>query len=80
MSCCFAAMALIRGNSYTAVSVSLFFCVCVVAYLTLYMYLFTCLVESVSVLQGEEFTPESFHSRIECENPNNDLSRFRGYM
>uniref|UniRef100_A0A8P4JX75 Phospholipid-transporting ATPase n=1 Tax=Dicentrarchus labrax TaxID=13489 RepID=A0A8P4JX75_DICLA len=21
-----------------------------------------------------------FHSRIECENPNNDLSRFRGYM
>uniref|UniRef100_A0AAX7UQ85 Phospholipid-transporting ATPase n=1 Tax=Astatotilapia calliptera TaxID=8154 RepID=A0AAX7UQ85_ASTCA len=31
-------------------------------------------------LQGEEFTPESFHSRIECENPNNDLSRFRGYM
>uniref|UniRef100_A0A3B4FS55 Phospholipid-transporting ATPase n=1 Tax=Pundamilia nyererei TaxID=303518 RepID=A0A3B4FS55_9CICH len=34
----------------------------------------------VSVLQGEEFTPESFHSRIECENPNNDLSRFRGYM
>ncbi|XP_028994820.1 probable phospholipid-transporting ATPase VD isoform X2 [Betta splendens] len=29
--------------------------------------------------QGE-FTPESFHSRIECENPNNDLSRFRGYM
>uniref|UniRef100_A0A4W6EVR0 Phospholipid-transporting ATPase n=1 Tax=Lates calcarifer TaxID=8187 RepID=A0A4W6EVR0_LATCA len=31
-------------------------------------------------LQGQEFTPESFHSRIECENPNNDLSRFRGYM
>ncbi|XP_056248772.1 probable phospholipid-transporting ATPase VD isoform X1 [Seriola aureovittata] len=31
-------------------------------------------------LQGAEFTPESFHSRIECENPNNDLSRFRGYM
>ncbi|XP_030580873.1 phospholipid-transporting ATPase VD isoform X2 [Archocentrus centrarchus] len=31
-------------------------------------------------LQGEEFIPESFHSRIECENPNNDLSRFRGYM
>nr|XP_019940232.1 PREDICTED: probable phospholipid-transporting ATPase VD [Paralichthys olivaceus] len=31
-------------------------------------------------LQGVEFTPESFHSRIECENPNNDLSRFRGYM
>ncbi|XP_039993879.1 probable phospholipid-transporting ATPase VD isoform X2 [Xiphias gladius] len=31
-------------------------------------------------LQGVEFTPESFHSRIECENPNDDLSRFRGYM
>uniref|UniRef100_A0A3Q1IQY6 Phospholipid-transporting ATPase n=1 Tax=Anabas testudineus TaxID=64144 RepID=A0A3Q1IQY6_ANATE len=31
-------------------------------------------------LQGVEFTPESFHSRIECENPNNDLNRFRGYM
>uniref|UniRef100_A0A3Q3AVL2 Phospholipid-transporting ATPase n=1 Tax=Kryptolebias marmoratus TaxID=37003 RepID=A0A3Q3AVL2_KRYMA len=31
-------------------------------------------------LQGEDFTPESFHSRIECENPNNDLSRFRGYI
>ncbi|XP_078145791.1 phospholipid-transporting ATPase VD [Centroberyx gerrardi] len=31
-------------------------------------------------LQGVEFTPESFHSCIECENPNNDLSRFRGYM
>ncbi|KAM7404152.1 hypothetical protein PAMA_004537 [Pampus argenteus] len=31
-------------------------------------------------LQGVEVTPESFHSRIECENPNNDLSRFRGYM
>lgn len=30
--------------------------------------------------QGSELTPESFHSRIECENPNNDLSRFRGYM
>uniref|UniRef100_A0A3Q0RGP0 Phospholipid-transporting ATPase n=1 Tax=Amphilophus citrinellus TaxID=61819 RepID=A0A3Q0RGP0_AMPCI len=27
-----------------------------------------------------QFIPESFHSRIECENPNNDLSRFRGYM
>uniref|UniRef100_A0A4W5PKQ9 Phospholipid-transporting ATPase n=1 Tax=Hucho hucho TaxID=62062 RepID=A0A4W5PKQ9_9TELE len=23
---------------------------------------------------------ENFHSRIECESPNNDLSRFRGYM
>lgn len=31
-------------------------------------------------LQGAELTLESFHSRIECENPNNDLSRFRGYM
>ncbi|CAK6979560.1 probable phospholipid-transporting ATPase VD [Scomber scombrus] len=30
--------------------------------------------------KGREFTPETFHSRIECENPNNDLSRFRGYM
>ncbi|XP_037652365.1 probable phospholipid-transporting ATPase VD isoform X1 [Sebastes umbrosus] len=30
--------------------------------------------------QGAEFTVESFHSRIECENPNNDLGRFRGYM
>uniref|UniRef100_A0A3Q1CF76 Phospholipid-transporting ATPase n=1 Tax=Amphiprion ocellaris TaxID=80972 RepID=A0A3Q1CF76_AMPOC len=31
-------------------------------------------------LQGVEFTPESFCSRIECENPKNDLSRFRGYI
>ncbi|KAK6304543.1 hypothetical protein J4Q44_G00251290 [Coregonus suidteri] len=30
--------------------------------------------------QGSELTPENFHSYIECENPNNDLSRFRGYM
>uniref|UniRef100_A0A674CC71 Phospholipid-transporting ATPase n=1 Tax=Salmo trutta TaxID=8032 RepID=A0A674CC71_SALTR len=30
--------------------------------------------------QGSELTPENFHSRIECENPNNDLSRFRGYI
>uniref|UniRef100_A0A8C7FPC6 Phospholipid-transporting ATPase n=1 Tax=Oncorhynchus kisutch TaxID=8019 RepID=A0A8C7FPC6_ONCKI len=29
---------------------------------------------------GSELTPENFHSRIECENPNNDLSRFRGFM
>uniref|UniRef100_A0A8D3D1U9 Phospholipid-transporting ATPase n=1 Tax=Scophthalmus maximus TaxID=52904 RepID=A0A8D3D1U9_SCOMX len=29
---------------------------------------------------GVEFSPETFHSRIECENPNNDLNRFRGYM
>uniref|UniRef100_A0A8D3APR0 Phospholipid-transporting ATPase n=1 Tax=Scophthalmus maximus TaxID=52904 RepID=A0A8D3APR0_SCOMX len=27
-----------------------------------------------------KFSPETFHSRIECENPNNDLNRFRGYM
>uniref|UniRef100_A0A8C2XID1 Phospholipid-transporting ATPase n=1 Tax=Cyclopterus lumpus TaxID=8103 RepID=A0A8C2XID1_CYCLU len=27
-----------------------------------------------------QFTAESFHCLIECENPNNDLSRFRGYM
>lgn len=31
-------------------------------------------------LQGADFTPESFHSRIECENPNNDLNRFKGYI
>ncbi|KAM9341246.1 phospholipid-transporting ATPase VD [Symphorus nematophorus] len=31
-------------------------------------------------LPSQEVTLESFHSRIECENPNNDLSRFRGYM
>ncbi|XP_034530913.1 probable phospholipid-transporting ATPase VD [Notolabrus celidotus] len=30
--------------------------------------------------QGAELTLENFKSRIECENPNNDLSRFRGYM
>lgn len=30
--------------------------------------------------QGAELNLENFHSRIECENPNNDLSRFRGYM
>ncbi|XP_066534588.1 probable phospholipid-transporting ATPase VD [Hoplias malabaricus] len=30
--------------------------------------------------QGSEFTPEHFSSRIECENANNDLRRFRGYM
>ncbi|CAJ1074205.1 probable phospholipid-transporting ATPase VD isoform X2 [Xyrichtys novacula] len=30
--------------------------------------------------QGAELTLENFRSRIECENPNNDLSRFRGYM
>ncbi|KAF3844416.1 hypothetical protein F7725_007579 [Dissostichus mawsoni] len=31
-------------------------------------------------LQGVESPLKSFLSRIECENPNNDLSRFRGYM
>lgn len=30
--------------------------------------------------QGAEVDLERFHSRIECENPNHDLSRFRGYM
>ncbi|XP_005156631.2 phospholipid-transporting ATPase VD isoform X1 [Danio rerio] len=30
--------------------------------------------------QGCEFVPENFSSRIECENPNNDLRRFRGFM
>uniref|UniRef100_A0A8C7XKH0 Phospholipid-transporting ATPase n=1 Tax=Oryzias sinensis TaxID=183150 RepID=A0A8C7XKH0_9TELE len=27
-----------------------------------------------------QFSPENFHSRIECENPNNDLNRFRGFI
>ncbi|KAM9842024.1 phospholipid-transporting ATPase VD [Aulostomus maculatus] len=31
-------------------------------------------------LQGVEFTPENFHCHVECENPNNDLTRFRGFM
>ncbi|XP_041927145.1 probable phospholipid-transporting ATPase VD isoform X1 [Alosa sapidissima] len=30
--------------------------------------------------QGSEFHPENFSSHIECENPNNNLRRFRGYM
>ncbi|XP_015200756.1 phospholipid-transporting ATPase VD isoform X1 [Lepisosteus oculatus] len=30
--------------------------------------------------QGCEFNPETFNSRIECEGPNNDLNRFRGFM
>ncbi|XP_046903497.1 LOW QUALITY PROTEIN: probable phospholipid-transporting ATPase VD [Hypomesus transpacificus] len=30
--------------------------------------------------QGSELAPESFNSRIECEIPNNNLGRFRGYM
>uniref|UniRef100_A0A8C7XJJ6 Phospholipid-transporting ATPase n=1 Tax=Oryzias sinensis TaxID=183150 RepID=A0A8C7XJJ6_9TELE len=31
-------------------------------------------------LQDSQFSPENFHSRIECENPNNDLNRFRGFI
>ncbi|CAN9502069.1 unnamed protein product [Ophioblennius macclurei] len=31
-------------------------------------------------LQGSALTPVSFHSRIECEQPNNDLRRFRGFI
>uniref|UniRef100_A0AAY4CDE5 Phospholipid-transporting ATPase n=1 Tax=Denticeps clupeoides TaxID=299321 RepID=A0AAY4CDE5_9TELE len=30
--------------------------------------------------QGLDFSPETFSSRIECENPNNELQCFRGYM
>ncbi|XP_073690210.1 phospholipid-transporting ATPase VD isoform X2 [Garra rufa] len=30
--------------------------------------------------QGSEFVPENYSSLIECENPNNDLRRFRGFM
>lgn len=30
--------------------------------------------------QGGEANLENFQSRIECENPNNDLSRFKGYI
>ncbi|KAJ8336283.1 hypothetical protein SKAU_G00396260 [Synaphobranchus kaupii] len=30
--------------------------------------------------QGIEVTPERFTSRIECEGPNNDLNRFRGFI
>ncbi|XP_034051508.1 probable phospholipid-transporting ATPase VD [Thalassophryne amazonica] len=30
-------------------------------------------------LQGD-FSPETFHCRIECENPNNNLNSFRGYI
>ncbi|XP_019744392.1 phospholipid-transporting ATPase VD isoform X3 [Hippocampus comes] len=31
-------------------------------------------------LQGVEFNPASFYIRIECENPNNDLGTFRGFI
>uniref|UniRef100_A0AAV2JJ38 Phospholipid-transporting ATPase n=1 Tax=Knipowitschia caucasica TaxID=637954 RepID=A0AAV2JJ38_KNICA len=34
----------------------------------------------VSKMEGVDFVPEDFHWRIECENPNNNLCRFRGYM
>ncbi|XP_036083856.1 probable phospholipid-transporting ATPase VD isoform X4 [Rousettus aegyptiacus] len=30
--------------------------------------------------QDSEVDPEKFFSRIECENPNNDLNRFRGFL
>lgn len=30
--------------------------------------------------QDSEIDPEKFSSRIECESPNNDLSRFRGFL
>ncbi|XP_039097040.1 probable phospholipid-transporting ATPase VD [Hyaena hyaena] len=30
--------------------------------------------------QDSEVDPEKFSSRIECESPNNDLNRFRGYL
>ncbi|XP_073093761.1 phospholipid-transporting ATPase VD isoform X1 [Manis javanica] len=30
--------------------------------------------------QDSEVDPEKFSSRIECENPNNDLNRFRGFL
>ncbi|XP_016062401.1 PREDICTED: probable phospholipid-transporting ATPase VD [Miniopterus natalensis] len=30
--------------------------------------------------QDSELDPEKFFSRIECESPNNDLSRFRGFL
>ncbi len=31
-------------------------------------------------LQDCEFDPLKYNSIIECEKPNNDLNRFRGYM
>ncbi|XP_072313283.1 phospholipid-transporting ATPase VD isoform X2 [Eucyclogobius newberryi] len=34
----------------------------------------------VSKMEEVDFVPENFHWRIECENPNNNLCRFRGYM
>lgn len=32
------------------------------------------------LFQDSEFDPLKFTSVIECEKPNNDLSRFRGHM
>lgn len=32
------------------------------------------------VLQDCDFDPLKYNSIIECEKPNNDLNRFRGYM
>ncbi|KAM6912187.1 phospholipid-transporting ATPase VD [Xenentodon cancila] len=34
----------------------------------------------VSDVSEAEFSPESFYSRLECESPNDDLGRFRGYI
>ncbi|KAK7905047.1 hypothetical protein WMY93_017654 [Mugilogobius chulae] len=34
----------------------------------------------VSKMEEMDFIPEHFHWHIECENPNNNLCRFRGYM
>ncbi|XP_077586828.1 phospholipid-transporting ATPase VD [Stigmatopora nigra] len=31
-------------------------------------------------LQAADFNPENFHSRIECDDPNDDLATFRGFM
>lgn len=36
--------------------------------------------KSVFHLQDCEFDPFKYNSVIECEKPNNDLNRFRGYM
>lgn len=35
---------------------------------------------TVCVLQDCDFDPLKYNSVIECEKPNNDLNRFRGYM
>ncbi|XP_077477782.1 phospholipid-transporting ATPase VD isoform X2 [Stigmatopora argus] len=31
-------------------------------------------------LQAADFNPENFHSRIECDDPNDDLATYRGFM